>query len=141
MSNNVHAINCFSNVLLSGNKLDFIAVNKGFFCLKKFKTFMNVYFSYNLLAYLLTYLYTDGTPCPPMRMLIEKERCADIPCHTYYWTRGAARRHTTARVTHTVSLSHVLLGARTVAAVSTQLSGLRTSSSHLSGRRISPEMT
>ena len=23
-----------------------------------------------------------------MRMLIEKERCADIPCHTYYWEPG-----------------------------------------------------
>ena len=30
----------------------------------------------------------DGTPCPPMRMLIEKERCAETPCHTYYWDAG-----------------------------------------------------
>ena len=30
----------------------------------------------------------DGTPCPPMRMLIEKERCAEVPCHTYYWDPG-----------------------------------------------------
>jgi len=41
-----------------------------------------------LLTYLLAYLHADGTPCPPMRMLIEKDRCADIPCHTYYWDPG-----------------------------------------------------
>ena len=44
-----------------------------------------------LIDWLIDWLFAviiDGTPCPPMRMLIEKERCAEIPCHTYYWDSG-----------------------------------------------------
>jgi len=32
---------------------------------------------------------TDGTPCPPVRLLIDKERCSEAFCFTYQWQTGA----------------------------------------------------
>ncbi|KAK2178091.1 hypothetical protein NP493_563g04022 [Ridgeia piscesae] len=28
---------------------------------------------------------TDGAPCPPQRLLLEKRACEEVPCFTYYW--------------------------------------------------------
>ena len=38
-----------------------------------------------LFKYNRTYNALDGAPCPAMRMLLEKKRCNEFPCFSYYW--------------------------------------------------------